>query len=90
MVVEQKEKNKRLEEEIEKLNIEQQRLKENNNAIKVEMKEITKMIVCSIRADDLQTVFEQQIKDENQTTLELSDRIIASPRKLTVPVSSSV
>lgn len=30
-------------------------------------------------------MFEQQIKDENQTTLELSDRIIASPRKLTVP-----
>lgn len=44
-MVEQKEKNKRLEEEIEKLNIEQQRLKENNNAIKVEMKEITKRIV---------------------------------------------
>lgn len=44
-MVEQKEKNKRLEEEIEKLNIEQQRLKENNNAIKVEMKEITKLIV---------------------------------------------
>ena len=43
----QKEKNKRLEEEIEKLNIEQQRLKENNNAIKVEMKEITKLIVVS-------------------------------------------
>ncbi len=38
-MVDQKEKNKRLEEEIEKLNIEQQRLKENNNAIKVEMKE---------------------------------------------------
>ena len=84
--MEQKEKNKRLEEEIEKLNIEQQRLKENNNAIKVEMKEITKMIVCAIRADDVQNVFEQQIKDENQTTLELSDRIIASPRKLTVVV----
>lgn len=44
-MVDQKEKNKRLEEEIEKLNIEQQRLKENNNAIKVEMKEITKLIV---------------------------------------------
>lgn len=44
-MVEQKEKNKRLEEEIEKLNIEQQRLKENNNAIKVEIKEITKLIV---------------------------------------------
>ena len=84
--MEQKEKNKRLEEEIEKLNIEQQRLKENNNAIKVEMKEITKMIVCHIRAGDVQNVFEQQIKDENQTTLELSDRIIASPRKLTVVV----
>ena len=48
--MEQKEKNKRQEEAIEKLNI------------------------------------EQQIKDENQTTLELSDRIIASPRKLTVVV----
>ncbi len=46
-MVDQKEKNKRLEEEIEKLNIEQQRLKENNNAIKVEMKEITKLIVVS-------------------------------------------
>lgn len=89
-MVEQKEKNKRLEEEIEKLNIEQQRLKENNNAIKVEMKEITKMIVRSIRADDVQNVFEQQIKDENQTTLELSDRIIASPRKLTVVDSRSM
>lgn len=44
-MVDQKEKNKRLEEEIEKLNIEQQRLKENNNAIKVEVKEITKLIV---------------------------------------------
>ncbi|KAK8833004.1 hypothetical protein WA577_003981 [Blastocystis sp. JDR] len=77
IVVDQKEKNKRLEEEIEKLNIEQQRLKENNNAIKVEMKEITKLI----------NVFEQQIKDENQTTLELSDRIIASPRKLTQDVA---
>ena len=44
-MVDQKEKNKRLEEEIEKLNIEQQRLKENNNAIKVELKEITKLIV---------------------------------------------
>lgn len=88
--MEQKEKNKRLEEEIEKLNIEQQRLKENNNAIKVEMKEITKMIVRSIRADDVQNVFEQQIKDENQTTLELSDRIIASPRKLTVVDSRSM
>ena len=44
-MVDQKEKNKRLEEEIEKLNIEQQRLKENNNAIKVEMKETTKLIV---------------------------------------------
>ena len=88
--MEQKEKNKRLEEEIEKLNIEQQRLKENNNAIKVEMKEITKMIVCHILADDVQNVFEQQIKDENQTTLELSDRIIASPRKLTVLVTLSM
>ena len=88
--MEQKEKSKRLEEEIEKLNIEQQRLKENNNAIKVEMKEITKMIVCHIRADDVQNVFEQQIKDENQTTLELSDRIIASPRKLTVLVTLSM
>ena len=88
--MEQKEKNKRLEEEIEKLNIEQQRLKENNNAIKVEMKEITKMIVRSIRADDVQNVFEQQIKDENQTTLELSDHIIASPRKLTVVDSRSM
>ena len=46
-MVDQKEKNKRLEEEIEKLNIEQQRLKENNNAIKGEMKEITKLIVVS-------------------------------------------
>lgn len=44
-VVEQKEKNKRLEEEIERLNIEQQRLKESNNAIKVQMKEVTRMIV---------------------------------------------
>lgn len=34
-------------------------------------------------------MFEQQIKDENQTTLELSDRIIASPRKLTVLSSSA-
>lgn len=46
-VVEQKEKNKRLEEEIERLNIEQQRLKESNNAIKVQMKEITRTIVIS-------------------------------------------
>lgn len=44
-VVEQKEKNKRLEEEIERLNIEQQRLKESNNAIKVQMKEVTRAIV---------------------------------------------
>ena len=44
-VVEQKEKNKRLEEEIERLNIEQQRLKESNNAIKVQMKEVTRVIV---------------------------------------------
>ena len=48
------------------------------------------MIVCHIRADDVQNVFEQQIKDENQTTLELSDRIIASPRKLTVLVTLSM
>lgn len=46
-VVEQKEKNKRLEEEIERLNIEQQRLKESNNAIKVQMKEITRTIVTT-------------------------------------------
>ena len=45
LVVEQKEKNKRLEEEIEKQNIEQQRLKETSNGIKVEMKEITRRIV---------------------------------------------
>ena len=44
-VVEQKEKNKRLEEEIEHLNIEQQRLKETNNLIKVQMKEVTRTIV---------------------------------------------
>ena len=44
-VVEQKEKNKRLEEVIERLNIEQQRLKESNNAIKVQMKEVTRAIV---------------------------------------------
>ena len=47
-VVEQKEKNKRLEEEIEHLNIEQQRLKETNNLIKVQMKEVTRTIVCLI------------------------------------------
>lgn len=44
-MVEQKEKNKRLEEEIEKQNIEQQRLKETSNGIKVEMKEIARRIV---------------------------------------------
>lgn len=43
--MEQKEKNKRLEEEIERQNIEQQRLKETSNGIKVEMKEITRRIV---------------------------------------------
>lgn len=84
-VVEQKEKNKRLEEEIERLNIEQQRLKESNNAIKVQMKEVTRVIVFNNTTyGNKQNSLEEQIKDENQTTLELGDKIVTSPRKLKV------
>ena len=87
LVVEQKEKNKRLEEEIEKQNIEQQRLKETSNGIKVEMKEIARRIVGQCLENKSQNILEQQIRDENQTTLELGEKIVASPRKLKQDVS---
>ena len=52
---------------------------------------VTLKVVTQFGGEDPATpVFEQQIKDENQTTLELSDRIIASPRKLTVLVTLSM
>ena len=46
LVVRQKETNKALEEEIERLNLEQQRLKEIGNSIKIDTREATRTIVC--------------------------------------------
>ena len=46
LVVRQKETNKALEEEIERLNLEQQRLKEIGNSIKIDTREVTRTIVC--------------------------------------------
>lgn len=45
VIVHQKETNKALEEEIERLNLEQQRLKEIGNSIKIETREVTRVIV---------------------------------------------
>lgn len=45
IIVHQKETNKALEEEIERLNLEQQRLKEIGNSIRIETRDITRTIV---------------------------------------------
>ena len=51
------------------------------------MKEITRRIVGLLLDNKLQNILEQQIRDENQTTLELGEKIVASPRKLKQDVS---
>lgn len=51
------------------------------------MKEITRRIVRTFSNSQPQNILEQQIRDENQTTLELGEKIVASPRKLKQDVS---
>ena len=49
------------------------------------MKEVTRVIVFNNTTyGNKQNSLEEQIKDENQTTLELGDKIVTSPRKLKV------
>lgn len=52
MVLEQREKNKALEDEIEKKNIEQQKLKEELSLIQLDVKRVTQRIVCHSLMND--------------------------------------
>lgn len=61
-VIAQKEKNSHLEEEIERLNIEQQRLKEADNAVKVKIAEITRTIVVLTFSINTRIVWKSKLR----------------------------
>lgn len=89
IIVHQKETNKGLEEEIERLNLEQQRLKEIGNSIRIETREITRTIVMIDETPHCKQQLETQIKEENETYETLSSQIVLSPRKLKVELTAS-